>query len=213
MMRRGQAPAAIAIFTCAVIFVACSGSSPRFRTDEDKEAVRQDENEYRYSDKIREEVAREDDRKVDLTAARRRLEERRGTPDADYLAPPGVDRDKFLLSVVSFLGTPYSYGGSTKNGIDCSGFTSTVYLNALDLRLPRSAREQYRIGRAVDRSTLRFGDLVFFNTTGASPSHVGIYIEDDLFAHASVTAGVTISSLESTYYRKRWVGAKRVVTE
>ena len=57
---------------------------------------------------------------------------------------------------------------------------------------------------------LQFGDLVFFNTTGRSPSHVGIYLEDDLFAHASVTYGVTISSLESTYYRKRLVGARRV---
>jgi murein DD-endopeptidase / murein LD-carboxypeptidase len=65
----------------------------------------------------------------------------------------------------------------------------------------------------VEKEQLRFGDLVFFNTTGYAPSHVGIYIEDDLFAHASVTQGVTISSMESTYYRKRFVGARRVVEE
>jgi cell wall-associated NlpC family hydrolase len=56
-----------------------------------------------------------------------------------------------------------------------------------------------------------FGDLVFFNTTGAVPSHVGIYIEDDVFAHASVTNGVTFGSMESEYYRDRFVGARRVV--
>jgi cell wall-associated NlpC family hydrolase len=73
------------------------------------------------------------------------------------------------------------------------------------------ARAQYGVGSDVAKPDLQFGDLVFFNTTGRSPSHVGIYIEDDLFAHASVSYGVTISSLESTYYRKRYVGARRVV--
>ena len=79
------------------------------------------------------------------------------------------------------------------------------------MSLPRSARDQFRVGAVVDSDQLEFGDLVFFNTTGRSPSHVGIYLEDDLFAHASVTSGVTISSLESTYYKKRFLGARRLV--
>ncbi|HXX63753.1 MAG TPA: NlpC/P60 family protein, partial [Bacteroidota bacterium] len=78
-------------------------------------------------------------------------------------------------------------------------------------RLPRSTSDQFQEGAAVDRDGLRFGDLVFFNTTGDSPSHVGIYIEDDLFAHASVSVGVTLSSMESAYYRDRFIGARRVI--
>jgi cell wall-associated NlpC family hydrolase len=86
-----------------------------------------------------------------------------------------------------------------------------VYESALNKKLPRSALEQYHSGTPVPKTSLQFGDLVFFNTTGARPSHVGIYIEDDLFVHASVVSGVTISSLESTYYKNRFVGARRIV--
>jgi cell wall-associated NlpC family hydrolase len=99
----------------------------------------------------------------------------------------------------------------TRDGIDCSGFTALVYKDGARMTLPRSARAQFEAGTAVARRDLQFGDLVFFNTTGQVPSHVGIYVEDDLFAHASVTQGVTFSSLDSTYYRKRFVGARRVV--
>jgi cell wall-associated NlpC family hydrolase len=80
----------------------------------------------------------------------------------------------------------------------------------MNVTLPRTAREQFASGKGVDESSLLFGDLVFFNTTGSGASHVGIYLEDDLFAHASVSYGVTISSLESTYYRKRFLGARRL---
>jgi cell wall-associated NlpC family hydrolase len=116
-----------------------------------------------------------------------------------------------LLGVISYLGTPYEYGGNTREGIDCSGFTARVYQSGAETMLPRSAKEQFALGASIAESDLEFGDLVFFNTTGQRPSHVGIYIEDDLFAHASVSQGVTFSSLESTYYRKRFVGARRVV--
>jgi cell wall-associated NlpC family hydrolase len=101
----------------------------------------------------------------------------------------------------------------SKEGIDCSGFASRVYAEATAHLIPRSTTEQFYIGQEVDKGDLQFGDLVFFNTTGRRPSHVGIYIEDDLFAHASVLSGVTISSLESTYYRKRYVGARRMVEQ
>ena len=127
------------------------------------------------------------------------------------VTPAGMDRDKVLLEIVSMLGVPYRLGGNTQSGIDCSGFTLRVYTRAVERQIPRVARDQYGVGSGVTKSDLQFGDLVFFNTTGRSPSHVGIYIEDDLFAHASVSYGVTISSLESTYYRKRYVGARRVL--
>jgi len=164
----------------------------------------------RDAGRIKNEVLTEDDKKVDVPQVRRKLEKKRTGPVVDD-APPGLNRDRLLLDVISYLGAPYRYGGTSRKGVDCSGFTSRVYSTAADVALPRSTREQFTVGTRVRRSELRFGDLVFFNTTGKTPSHVGIYIEEDLFAHASVSDGVTFSSLESAYYKKRFVGARRVV--
>jgi hypothetical protein len=188
-----------------LVLASCTTTSPRFRND-DPDA----EEEVRKADVIRREVLVEDDRKVDLSKVRSKLGKPRPATVTDD-TPAGLNRDKLLLDVVSYLGVPYKYGGSSRKGIDCSGFTSSVYAAATDLKLPRSTREQFTVGTEIDRDELKFGDLVFFNTTGRHPSHVGIYIEDDLFAHASISEGVTFSSLDSKYYRKRWVGARRVV--
>jgi cell wall-associated NlpC family hydrolase len=88
-----------------------------------------------------------------------------------------------------------------------------VYQHSIGKQLPRTSREQSRQGSVVELNDLKFGDLVFFNTTGEPASHVGIYIGDDLFAHASVSLGVTISSLQSSYYQKRYEGARRIVSQ
>ncbi|NIM22248.1 MAG: NlpC/P60 family protein [Candidatus Latescibacteria bacterium] len=112
--------------------------------------------------------------------------------------------------ILAHIGTPYA-GGNETGSLDCSEFAALVYKNSLNRLLPRTTKEQFKRGRKIDRASLRFGDLVFFNTTGENPSHVGIYIGDDLFAHASVTWGVTISSMNSTYFRKRFTGARRVL--
>ncbi len=125
--------------------------------------------------------------------------------------PPGIDRDRVLLDVVSYLGAPYAYGGRSKDGLDCSAFTAEIYADALQIALPRSTKEQFEMGIPVDENELAFGDLVFFNTTGENPSHVGIYIENGLFAHASSSEGVTFSSLENSYFKERFVGARRLV--
>jgi len=193
----------------AVVFLAgCGSSSPRFRSSD------RGDDESRFVGKIKEEEAREDDKKVDLTRLQKELTSR-PKPSSVYknVTPAAVDRDKVLLDIVSYLGVPYVFGGGDKSGMDCSGFTSAVYANALRTRLPRSTTDQYRAGAAVPKEDLQFGDLVFFNTTGSPPSHVGIYVEDDLFAHASVSYGVTISSLESTYFKKRFIGARRIVSQ
>ena len=197
----------------SVLLAGCSSSSPRFRSEPTAEAQHEDENELRFATRIRAEEEKEDDRKVDVEKVRKRLApERAAGREYPNRTPAGLDRDRLLLDVVSYLGTPYRYGGNTKEGIDCSGFTARVYASGASKQLPRSAKGQFAVGSPVAKSNLAFGDLVFFNTTGRRPSHVGIYIEDDLFAHASVTRGVTFSSLESTYYRKRFVGARRVVS-
>jgi cell wall-associated NlpC family hydrolase len=193
----------------AMFIAGCSSSSPRFRsTDIRTDYVVQDEDEFRFASKIKEETAREDDKKVDIKSLEKKLAQKSGYTN---VTPKGINRDALLLDAVSFLGAPYKYGGNSKEGVDCSGLTCNVYESAIKKKLPRSTKEQFQTGTTIEKGELQFGDLVFFNTTGGKPSHVGIYIEDDLFVHASVVSGVTISSLESTYYKNRFVGARRVV--
>ncbi|MCK9282087.1 MAG: C40 family peptidase [Melioribacteraceae bacterium] len=124
-------------------------------------------------------------------------------------------RDKILYEVVKYLDTPYKYGGNSEIGIDCSAFTLEVYKKADLISLPRSAREQFGVGEKISsKDELQFGDLVFFNTRRRSnPGHVGIYLGDNQFVHASRTLGVTVSSLDETYYKKRYTGARRVEEE
>lgn len=204
---RGLAAAAVA---CLALYAAgCATPSPRFASAPRIQEPRPAPLEADDSARVRREELAEDDRKVDLAAIDARV-----LVPADSLSPlTPVDsvRDRVLLDVVGYLGAPYRRGGTTPAGMDCSGFTSVVFAGALNHTLPRSTTEQFRVGDPVDRTELRFGDLVFFNTTGRVPSHVGIFIEDDLFAHASVSYGVTFSSLESTYFKRRYVGARRVL--
>jgi len=124
---------------------------------------------------------------------------------------PTIDRHKMLDNIMRLAGTRYKFNGIDSTGIDCSGYTAKIFLNTLGIELPRSSEEQYSIGVKVERDSLIFGDLVFFAMHGKSPSHVGIYVSDGLFAHASVSIGVTISILESEYYKRRYLGARRIV--
>ncbi len=123
-----------------------------------------------------------------------------------------TERDKIIFEVIKFLDTPYRYGGTSPNGIDCSAFTGAVFKNSLHIDLPRSSADQYTVGHKIgNQEDLKFGDLVFFKTRRRrSISHVGIYLGNRLFAHASSSQGVIVSSLDETYYKKRYVGAKRV---
>ena len=106
-------------------------------------------------------------------------------------------------------GTPYVDGGMSAKGVDCSGFTALAYRNVFRIALPRTASEQAESGQEVARTSLKSGDLVFFNT-GQSKKHVGIYLGDDQFMHASVSKGVTLSSLYSSYWQERYWQARRL---
>ena len=132
--------------------------------------------------------------------------------DSNIESSVSTKRDLVLMEIIKYLNTPYKYGGNTLNGIDCSAFTQSVFKNTNLCELNRSAREQFRQGIEInDRADLKFGDLVFFNTRRrVRPGHVGIYIGDNLFAHASSKLGVTVSSLDYEYYSKRFMGARRV---
>lgn len=114
----------------------------------------------------------------------------------------GNENKKIIESIDSWLGTPYKYGSMTKSGTDCSGFTLNVYKESCNLKLNRSAADQVNNVTLIDKDNLKFGDLVFFKISGNKVSHVGIYINDSKFAHASTKKGVTISDLNDAYYKK-----------
>lgn len=121
-------------------------------------------------------------------------------------------KGELTKAIESYLGVPYRWGGRTRQGMDCSGFVLKVYQKALNLNLPHSAKIMYRLGDSVPVKDLRFGDLVFFkNIESYGISHVGIYVGNNEFAHASTTQGVIISKLSEKYYRKRFVGVKRIL--
>lgn len=114
---------------------------------------------------------------------------------------------------LQFIGTPYVYGGSSPRGFDCSGFTSYVYKQC-GVKINRTASAQLNNGYAVSRSDLQPGDLVMFKSGGSKPaSHVGIYIGNGQFVHSSAPGvGVVIDSLNSNFYSRTYVGARRVVS-
>ena len=114
--------------------------------------------------------------------------------------------------VTKLVGTPYKYGGTTSSGFDCSGFVRYIF-DKYNLDLPRTSAAQAKAGSHVDKENLRLGDLVFFNTSGRGVSHAGIYIGNDQFAHASTSKGVRISSLSESYYKNRYVTARRVISQ
>ena len=107
-----------------------------------------------------------------------------------------------------WLGTRYRLGGTSKDGIDCSALMQILFTSLYGLAIPRTAREQFDFSRKISRTELREGDLVFFNTVGGV-SHVGMYLQNNKFVHAS-TGGVTISDLYEEYWMRRFIGVGRV---
>ena len=122
-----------------------------------------------------------------------------------------IDRDAEAIVAFArqYLGVSYAWAGQGPSGFDCSGFTYYVF-DYFNINLPRTADGQYNAGSKV--SKLQLGDLVFFSTYEAGPSHVGIYIGDNQFIHSSSGAGVvTITSLSDSYYKARYLGARRII--
>ena len=200
-----------AVFLCftafAVILVGCGASSPRFGSTPKREK------EAATKATPPKSTPRE---KTTATPEKESSKGEKGEVKRDFkkeknTAISALDQSKLMRHISKYMGVPYKLGGESLDGMDCSGYTMTVYRDALGIQLPRTSFEQSKLGTVVDFEELKFGDLIFFNTTGEEASHVGIYLGDDLFAHSGVTLGVTISSLQSSYFRERYEGARRIV--
>ncbi len=133
----------------------------------------------------------------------------------DMYTPGGIEKKTIMDNILDWVGTRYSFGGMSRTGIDCSAFTQRIVANSAGVLLPRTAAMQYEIGKEIKEiGDLQFGDLVFFNTRrSVYVSHVGIYLGNNLFAHASSRYGVTLSSFNSTFYRTQFIGGKRLTME
>jgi NlpC/P60 family len=136
-------------------------------------------------------------------------------PNAPAMPAPGsvpAPPDGYALSgtAMSLRGAPYRLGGIDPTGFDCSGFVRYVYQQH-GMAMPREVREQFRVGKSIDRDRLEPGDLVFFSTVAPGASHVGIMIGGDQFVHAPSERGVVrVENLSSQYWASRYIGARRV---
>jgi cell wall-associated NlpC family hydrolase len=130
---------------------------------------------------------------------------------SEPLAGPPAGRDAVATTALSYRGVRYRTGGNDpEGGFDCSGFVWYVFARE-GIAVPRTVAEQYTVGARVSAEDARPGDLVFFNTTGNSPSHVGIWIGGDEFVHAPSGSGeVRVERLGSRYWSDRFVGIRRV---
>ncbi|MDP4116291.1 MAG: NlpC/P60 family protein [Bacteroidota bacterium] len=131
--------------------------------------------------------------------------------DGSYL--DNNSRDRMFAAIIEYLDTPYLYGGNSKRGIDCSAFTQTVFRNAFQFSLLRSARDQFTQGIVIKNvDDLQPGDLVFFNTRRVKPGHVGLYIGNHHFVHASSKHGVIVTSIDHEYYSAKFMGGRRITS-
>ena len=130
--------------------------------------------------------------------------------DIPEVSRGGYIERRIVSSALQYIGVPYSFGGTTPSGFDCSGYVRYVFANA-GVYLPRTADSQFECGYAVSYSNLQVGDLVFFSTYEPGPSHVGIYLGNGSFISASSSNGVIVDSLSSSYWGSCYIGARRVL--
>lgn len=134
-----------------------------------------------------------------------------GDTGSDYVSAA----EQLVDQALAYLGVRYRFGGtSPETGLDCSGLVLNVFRNAIGFDLPRTAAEMSRMGDKIGRQDLKPGDLVFFNTMRRTFSHVGIYLGDGKFVHAPSSGGrVRIEAISSSYWSKRFNGARRLVDD
>lgn len=134
----------------------------------------------------------------------------------DFFSQYGLSVDscanyKLYSEVHTWLGTPYKYGGKNTDGIDCSGFSNRIYTAVYNKELAGGSRDIYKTVKPVKRKHLEEGDLLFFKIKKGQISHVGVYLGEGKFAHATTRAGVIISDLAEDYYQKYFYKAGRIL--
>lgn len=132
------------------------------------------------------------------------------------VAPQMVTNNSLFAFIDSWMGTPYRFGGTTRKGIDCSAFVRELYAHVFGTSLVRTAVEQFGMARRIfsrqgGNDSLREGDLVFFRTVSSRISHVGVYLTNNHFVHSCSSKGVTVSSLDETYWARTYAGAGRIL--
>lgn len=183
---------AVGLFIMFFLLAGCSStphlvSTPALPDAIDVPAERDESSEPDLKASLAEEAVESDARGVSMIEERLRAAERR------------------------WHGTPYRWGGTSTEGVDCSGYVKVTYRDEFDLDLPRTTADQVQAGRPVSRDSLQAGDLVFFLTYGKKTRHVGIYLGEGEFAHASTSYGVTISRLTNPYWNQAYWKARRLL--
>jgi len=133
---------------------------------------------------------------------------------SEFVSTSEVLNEDVTMKIIEYLDTPYLWGGSSYRGIDCSAFVQTVMYQSLGISLPRTSYEQSNTGLEVAKEDLKFGDLLFFDTMNKGrTTHVAIYIGNGMFVHSGSKTGVAFASLNSDYYSRTFLKAKRVIGE
>ena len=122
----------------------------------------------------------------------------------------GKEDKKFIEAIAGWLGTPYLYGGTTKKGVDCSGFVKAIYYDVYNISLYRSANDIVKNCELIDKKDLKAEDLIFFKIKSDKVSHVGIYLNKGEFIHASSSKGVIVSNISDAYYLKYYYSGGRI---
>lgn len=125
------------------------------------------------------------------------------------VATNAMTNTKLYQFVYEWLGTPYRLGGDSKNGIDCSKFSLAVYENVFNTTIGYNSRNQYANVETIQKKELRPGDLVFFKIRSKHITHVGVFLGDDKFAHASSSRGVMVSDLNEAYWKRYYYNGGR----
>jgi lipoprotein Spr len=123
-----------------------------------------------------------------------------------------VKNTRMYKFIDDWYGARYRMGGTTRRGVDCSAFSQILFASVYSINLPRTARDQYRNTNRISRTELKEGDLLFFNTRGGV-SHVGVYLQNNKFVHASTSNGVMISDMFESYWVRRLVGVGRIKSQ